>query len=432
MQGGKETQMLRSVIWLYLGICLSELCSGSALSFGGGFMIPTQTARALSLGNAVTAGVNDASAVYHNPAALSEVEGNNILGSGTYVGLFNNVENSGRNAVNKHDDNLLASVFANYEIGDSLTVGLGTYAPFGLATTYERRFTRFAARRTELKTIYVTPALAWHLSPYFSVGGAVSFVHASATFSRSLCFNSLACTFQPGVAEAPLRLTDTANAFAYHAGVLLKPFENWKFGFNYRGRTDLHFDHADVKLGGIFAGTPKITAKVQPVPLPAMINAGIFWQINNFWGAEFVYEHARWSAFKSLRATFLNGPLPGFNLPQNWKDTSTLRFGAHYAPTKYLELRGGIAVEDTPVPSRTQNPSIPDADKLTLNAGVGYKWEQFSFDLGYQAVFFKTRRINNDELEGIPATGIPFNGAPGRDKYETFSNFVTVSLGYKF
>ncbi|HEY7560341.1 MAG TPA: outer membrane protein transport protein [Candidatus Binatia bacterium] len=425
--------MVKKALLFWLGQFCCTLIFGTALSFAGGFMIPPQTARALSLGNAVTAGVDDPSAVYHNPAALGEVEGNAILVSGTYVGLYNNVENSGRNAVNKHDDNFLASLFANYHIPNSdLTIGIGTYAPFGLATTYERDFTRFAAQRTELRTMYVTPAISWHPMRYLSLGTGFSFVHASGLFSRSLCFNSLACTFAPGTGEATLRLTDTDNTFAYNVGVLIKPVDNWKFGFHYRGRTNLHFDSADVKLGGVLAGTPKIRAEVRPLALPAVFNAGVSWQINDAWGAEFVYEHARWSAFKSFKATFLSGPLRGFNLPQDWKNTTTLRFGSYYALNRNLELRGGIAVEETPIPNRTLNPAIPDADKLTLNAGFGYKWEKFSFDLGYQAVFFKTRRVTNNELEGTPATGIPFNGAPGKDKYETFSNFVAVSVGYKF
>jgi len=425
--------MARNPFSLCGGLVCFQLLVGVGVSFAGGFMIPPQTARALSLGNAVTAGVNDASAVYHNPAALGEVEGNGILVSGTYVGLFNNVENSGRHAVNKHDDNLLASLFANYHIPNTdLTVGVGTYAPFGLATTYERDFTRFAARRTELRTLYVTPALSWQPSRYLSVGGGASFVHASGLFSRSLCFNSAACTFAPGAAEATLRLTDTANAFAYNIGVLIKPVENWKLGFSYRGRVDLRFDSADAKLGGVLAGTPTVKAKVRPLPLPAVINAGVAWQINDLWSAEFVYEYARWSAFESLAATFMGGPLPGFNLPQNWKNTTTLRFGSTYALTPQLELRGGVAIEESPIPNRTLNPAIPDADKVTLNAGFGYKWERFSFELGYQAVIFKSRRITNNELEGIPATGIPFNGAPGKDKYETFSNFVSLSVGYRF
>jgi long-subunit fatty acid transport protein len=78
------------------------------------------------------------------------------------------------------------------------------------------------------------------------------------------------------------------------------------------------------------------------------------------------------------------------------------------------------------------NPAIPSADLLTLNAGVGYKWQNFGIDLGYMAVFYKTRRVTNNELEGLPATGFAFPGAPGKDKYKTFNNFVSLSVSYKF
>ncbi|HET8669098.1 MAG TPA: outer membrane protein transport protein, partial [Candidatus Saccharimonadales bacterium] len=151
--------------------------------FGAGFGIPHQTAYGLGMSNALSAGVKDASAVYYNPAALAEVNGNTVLLTGTYAGLYNSVRNSGKDAINKHDDNFLASAFANYHIPNSnVTFGIGTYAPFGLATTYERDFTRFAAQRTELRTIYVTPAVSWHPSKWVTVGGGVSYVHASGLF----------------------------------------------------------------------------------------------------------------------------------------------------------------------------------------------------------------------------------------------------------
>jgi long-chain fatty acid transport protein len=405
----------------------------STQAFAGGFMVPHQTAKGVGLSNAMTGGVDDASAVYYNPAALSESVGNNILATGMYINIINSVENSGRNAVNKRDDNFLASLFANYHIPNSdFTLGIGSYTPFGLATTYEREFTRFAAQKSELKTIYVTPSASWHPSKYFSLGAGLSFVHASAVFARSLCFNSLACTFAPGVGEGRIRLTDTDNAFTYNLGALLKPTENWKIGLSYRARTDLRFRGADVKFGGILAGAPKAKANVNAFPLPPVINAGVFWQIAPDWSAEFVYEYARWSEFKTLKSTFLSGPLPGFNLPQNWKDTSTFRLGSSYNITKSIQLRGGLGLEEGPVPNRTLNPAIPSADILTLNAGVGYKWASFSFDIGYMAVFYKTRAITNSELEGTPATGIPFLGAPGKDKYRTYDNQLALSLGYQF
>jgi long-chain fatty acid transport protein len=409
--------------------------------WASGFTIPHQTARAIGLSNAFTAGVDDPSAVYYNPAALGEVRGNSFLATGTYIGLYNSVENSGRNAVNKHDDSFVASVFANYHIPSSdLTVGIGTYSPFGLATTYDRDFTRFAAERTELRSIYVTPAISWRPSKFFSVGAGFSYVHASGLFSRGLCLDPLtACTAPIGL-EGRLRITDTANAFGYNLGTLLKPANNLKFGFSYRSRVDLRFDDADVKLGGAFS-TTQTKATIRPIALPPVINAGLFWEIDPNWGAEFVYEHTRWSEFKNLAASFspaptflpLGIPLPGFTLPQRWKNTNTIRFGSFYKLNEDWELRGGLAVEESAIPSRTLNPAIPDADKLTLNAGVGYKWENFSLDFGYMAVFYKTRNVLNNELEGLPATApLGFAGAPGKDKFSTFANFVSVSLGYRF
>jgi long-chain fatty acid transport protein len=435
--------MLKKSILIIISLGLSSLpIAHNSNAVAGGYMIPHQTARGLGLSNAMTAGVNDPSAVYYNPAALSEVNGNHLLASGIYVNVDNSVENSGRKSRNQHDDNFLASFFANYHIpGTDLTLGIGTYAPFGLATTYgSDAFTRFAAIQTELKTIYVTPALSWNPTNYLSLGAGLSFVHSSGTFSRALCLDPFSGCTQPLGLEGTVRLTDTADAFAYNLGLLVKPMDNLKFGFSYRSRVDLRFDNADAKFGGSFS-TPVANANVRPIPLPPVINAGLFWQITPNWGAEFVYEYTRWSEFKNFTATFsptpifvpLAAPLPGFTLPQDWKNTSTLRFGSYYALNDNWELRGGIAVEETPIPSKTLNPAIPGADLLTLNAGIGYKWDKISLDLAYMAVFYKTRRVTNDELEGLPATApLFYAGAPGRDKYETFNNFVTISIGYRF
>jgi len=415
--------------------------------FAGGYMLPHQTARGVGLSNALTAGVNDPSAVYYNPGALGEVDGNNLLVNGSYINTINSVENGGRTARNQHDDHFVASLFANYHIpGSDFTLGIGTYSPFGLATAYESAFTRFAAETTELKTIYVTPAASWHPSKYFAIGGGLSFVHASGLFSRGLCFDFVidGCVTRGGPLEGRMRLTDTTNAFTYNIGVLVKPVDYLKLGFSYRARADLRFDNANVKFGGLFSpGATK--AEVRPLPLPPVIDAGIFWQINPSWGAEFVYEYTRWSEFARFKAkftpapTFLpffpDGQITGFSLPENWRNTSTLRLGSFYKINRSWEIRGGLGLEESPIPNKTLNPAIPGADLLTLNGGVGYKWQSFSVDVGYMAVFYKTRNVRNGELEGLPATGIPFLGAgfpSGKDKYQTFNNFVSLSLGYHF
>src|SRR3989338_6543672 len=181
-------------------VCLALLLQEAS---GGGYALPYQNAGAVGRGNAVTAGVHDPSAVYYNPAALSEIEGNHIQGGIQYINVVSGVENRGKNSRNKHDDNFIPTLFANYHVPASeLTAGIGLYTPFGLATSYDdNSFTRFGAVRSELRTFYFTPAIAWRVDRSLSVGGGLSIVHSSALFTRAL--------FLGGGAEGRIRLTDT-------------------------------------------------------------------------------------------------------------------------------------------------------------------------------------------------------------------------------
>jgi long-chain fatty acid transport protein len=406
----------------------------------GGFAIAEQTANGVGMGNAITAGVEDPSATYINPAALVEIPGNQIMSGLNYVNTHSRVKNSGLTSKNVHDDDFLPNLFANYHIpGTQLTLGIGSYTPFGLTTTYdESSFTRFAAIRSELKTIYVTPSIAWRPTPYLSVGGGLSFVHSSALLSRALFLGAV------GVGEGRLRITGTDNAYGYNVGVIIKPHDQIKVGFTYRSRVALEFDQANVKfIDAAFAGGALTNTKASGVgvPIPAVINTGIQWQITPIWKVELDYNFTRWSEFKHLKARF-NSPLPalggavlipGFLLPQDWKDSSTIRAGTAYKPTDNVELRAGLSLDQTPIPDRTLNPAIPGANILTLNSGIGYSWNRVNLDLSYMAIFYQSRRVSNNSLEtGNNPAALPFPGVPGRDKYEIFQNFVALNLRYRF
>jgi len=402
-------------------------------AFGGGYAVPPQTAKAASLANAVTAGVDDPSAVYSNPAALSVIDGNQVMGGVTYINTLSSVSNGGRTSSNQHEHDLIPTLFANYHIPKTdLTLGLGAYAPFGLATTYgSNSITRFAAIRSKLTTMFITPSIAWKPSPYFSIGGGVSFVRSDAYLSRAVNFGQFG--------EGRLRIADTDNAYAYNLGILVKPHDAVKLGLTYRSRVDLNFDTADTKFqdAAIAGGAvSRVRATGIHIPLPPVVSAGVNWQISDAWGVELVYDFTRWSEFARLKASFetplpaLGGavPISGFTVPENWKDTSTIRFGASYKVTPNLSLRGGFALDQTPIPDSTLSPSIPGADFLTVTGGIGYNWGNLGVDVGYMAVFYKTRKVTNNVLEA----GGTAPSLPGRDKYETFQNLVSIHLRYRF
>lgn len=404
-------------------ICLSLLVHEAS---AGGYALPYQSAKAVGLGNAVTAGVQDPSAVYSNPAALPEIEGNQILGGVQYINVVSGVKNSGRNSRNQHDDNFIPTLFANYHIPSTdVTLGLGLYTPFGLATSYKPdSFTRFGAVRSELKLFYINPALAWRPTRFLSVGGGLSFVHSSALFSRSL--------FLGAGSEGKIRLTDTDNGYAFNLGILAKPDERWKLGMTYRGRVDLNYDTAKVKVANSAGAVETGRSKGTQLPLPPVISMGINWTITPDWEAEFVYDYTHWSEFRHLKArfnpAFLGGTLRGLFIQEKWKDTSSFRFGSSYRLSPTWVARAGFVLDESPIPASTLGPSIPGADTLTFNAGLGYQRNNWKVDLGYAAIFYKQRSVSNNVLEANSTSTL----TPGRDKYAVFENFVSITLGFKF
>ena len=375
----------------------------ASAAIGGGYSIPLQTTEAIGQAAALTAGVDDASAIFYNPGALTDIKENQIIADAIYINTISSITNSGIRAKNERDDAFLPTIFASYKLpATDLTLGMGVYSPFGFATTYdENGITRFASIRSELRTMYVTPSIAWRLTPWLSAGGGVSYVHSSAVFTRSVFL---------GGPEGHLRLTGTDDSYAYNLGLLVKPIDSVKIGFTYRSKVDLNFDGGDVKFS--LGPTTSTKARGTHVPLPQLISVGANWEINSNWSVELVYDHTRWSQFQHLKARFdtplLGGLIPGFFIPQDWKDTSTFRLGARYRVNDSLELRGGMIFDETPIPNNTLSPAIPSANLVTLNAGIGYRWKNFKTSLSYMPVFYKTRRVTNNVLEtGGDPSAIP-------------------------
>ena len=110
------------------GMMLVSLLLAVGEAQAGGYAIPQQTAKAVGMSNAMTAGVNDPSAVYYNPAALTEIDGNQLLATFSYINVQSNVQNSDTKSINRQDDNFIPTFFANLHIPKSdliLAVNLG-------------------------------------------------------------------------------------------------------------------------------------------------------------------------------------------------------------------------------------------------------------------------------------------------------------------
>src|SRR6266513_5581711 len=107
--------------------------SGNSI-FADGFRLPDQDAFATARGEAFAATADNASAIYYNPAGISQLKRGNFR-RGIY-GIYLPVSYkspSGRSFDNEKDLQAVPQLFLTYTPNKSrLSYGLGIYAPYGL------------------------------------------------------------------------------------------------------------------------------------------------------------------------------------------------------------------------------------------------------------------------------------------------------------
>src|SRR5690606_23794656 len=126
------------------------------------------------------------------------------------------------------------------------------------------------------------------------------------------------------------------------------------------------------------------------VDLPESVSVGGYAELTPRWAVMGDVTWMRWSRFEELRIRFDN-PLQGDSVtPENWDDTVRVSVGATYRYNDAWKFRGGVAYDESPVPTAFRTPRIPDADRIWLAFGVQYKPNRHSsWDFGFAHLFVK-------------------------------------------
>ena len=83
---------------------------------------------------------------------------------------------------------------------------------------------------------------------------------------------------------------------------------------------------------------------------------------------------------------------------------------------KNLPVRLGLIFDQSPVPSTTVGPELPDADRYEITLGLGYTWGGFRADIAY--LYLLTG--DNDTAPTAPIVG----------QYRASTHVLAVSLAY--
>src|SRR5512132_2754394 len=123
----------------------------AATSFASGFRLPEAGAKAMGMGFAFTAQADDPSAIYFNPAGLTQLKGQNVMIGVTYVRENGNeftgttpVDNQTaiKSETQKTLNFYIPNAYYTKTTADGyIAYGVGIFAPFGLGQEYNDKNT---------------------------------------------------------------------------------------------------------------------------------------------------------------------------------------------------------------------------------------------------------------------------------------------------
>ena len=408
--------------WKTLPVVLVLLFIAST-SFAAGFRLPEAGVKAMGMGFAFTAVADDPSAIYFNPAGLTQLKGQNVMLGVTYVRenggefsgttplTFNGETFDSRTETQKSLNFFIPNAYYTRTTNSgNVAYGVGIFAPFGLGQEYKDKDSSIFRNQTtkiDLQTIVINPTIAFNITEFLSVGGGIDYMYGKVKYDKTPLVP--AAFGGPGFFKASLE--GTGDAWGYNFGLLLKPSKNVKVGFNYRSPFHLQLKDGDFKTSdntsagftGIFPpGTTKATGKLEIPATAALGVAVILDRLTLSADADWTF----WSSYKELKITNKTNPAFNSTTRKDWKDVCAVRLGAEYRVTDPLALRAGFVYDPTPVPADTMGPDLPDATRLNYMVGAGYKIGKVTIDGALMYIQKFDRTVNNQNN----ATGTGFNG----------------------
>ncbi|MDR3553980.1 MAG: outer membrane protein transport protein [Syntrophobacteraceae bacterium] len=381
------------------------ICARSAICFAGG---PVDGSKAAAMGTAFAAVADDPSAVFFNPAGLTQLHGTNFYSGGTLVFPSSEyISPSGSSEESEFQVFPPPHLYATSDFNtDAFCFGLGIYSPFGIGGRKwdEGGITRYISTESEIGTFAVNPVAAFRLNPWISLGAGFYYQYATLTAE------SMVNQARLRAGDAKLSLEGEGGGWGCNAGILLFPGRLVSFAVSFRSGSKVKqdmtvsLDNIAPSLRPFFGGSSFKTDASSAVDFPQVVTIGIAFRPTDKLTFAFDADGAGWSSLNAIDVNVQHKVVQaGFgdlDIPFDSKDAWELKAGVEYKVNDRLALRGGYVYTQTYVPDITVGPGNPDSNQHGVSLGFGYRMGRFTFDAFCLADFFEPRTVSNDILSG--------------------------------
>jgi len=421
------------------------LLSLAANLFASGFQINENGARAMGMANAYTGLANDVSAVFFNPAGMTQLKGTQFSAGVSLIApmtKFTGPTPLSNEYELKSKVYTPFTIYVSHQLSDDMFVGLSVNNPYGLGTEWESDWAgRYLAVDTEIRTFFFQPTFAYKFNKQFSIGLGVNIAYGDVKIKKNLPLaDPVTGAVKP---DASTLLEGDATSIGFNIGFLWTPVEEFSLGVDYRSKNKFSFEGTATTTPATLDFTHPLVGPRSiklpygdvsaPLTTPENLVIGVAVRPNKTLTLAADFQYIGWKSYDKLEVTFKQYVNPQTNSSvsssyRGYKNTFIARLGGEYKMNDDLALRLGVLYDKNPVDDELVEPTLPDADRIGITGGFGYKFtEKFGVDVSYFFLNFMEREITNSQnmtVPGKPTYGY-FNGT-----YKPVAHLFAVSFNY--
>lgn len=393
-----------------------SVCSAYAAGFG----IYEASARGNALGGALVGSTRDASAVYYNPANMTETTNVSFMVGASFINPFCDMNVDGVKQQKMNSGWFTVPTFYMIvPLSEDFRFGLGGYSEYGLGTNYGNFWAlQNDTIETTIMQYTLNPNISYKITDWWSIAGGIKMSYIS--------FNSKSHPFAPALSSVEGELDGHDYSMGYNFATDFRVLDNVTFGLVYRSqiRHDIKGDFSmpGTLLGPGFAYVPAGAN----LNLPQSITGGINWDVTQRFRLGFAATWTQWSSVHDIK--FNMDPYSKTE-PLNWRNAWRFGWSGEYDLTDDVAVRLGY-VHDRDPSGKYGTTMLPPGDRHIIGTGLGWNiTKNIRWDIGYNFIIMHSSERTLDVVRYTPAA------TPTKMRFKSnnsFSHIVSTAISYSF
>lgn len=399
-----------------LGVSLSL----SVGLFGNGMNLNGVGSRAISMGGAFVGLADDYSAVFFNPAGLTQMKEANIALFGTFLFPKGSYQFDLLGIDAKTENKVYPSGALGYfkPLSEKVVVGIMGYIPSAIGATWKGEELKILSGGSAFKwesqigMFTVSPVVAFKLSDMFSLGATINLNYGMLKVKR------------PALGQYEEDLS--GFAFGATVGALFKPSDKFSFGLTFKTPMKVKVKGDAMMEYASLLGLPTESELERETTWPMWIGAGIAVKPFEKLTITADVQYTNWEEMQTIPAEFANAGWAlvfgaGSDLTLKYEDSTQLRFGMEYQASESFAIRAGYYWDPGPGPIATQNILLPAFDLNVVTFGIGFNTGKMNIDFCFEYLMGKERSVGLLEID-------PDAGMPGIHNFDIFVPNIAITF----